>query len=312
MRIVFMGTPEIARHCLDVLLQSEHEVVAVYTRRDKPVGRKQVLTPPAVKQLACEKGISVFQPANLRGEETLSQLRALNPDVIVVVAYGCIAPAGVLKLPRHGCLNVHVSCLPKYRGAAPIQWAVIDGCKKTGVSIMQLDEGLDTGPLYATEEFAIQEDATAGEVLWQATQVGAQLLLRTLNKVEQGSAIARPQSGEASLAPSLHKGMASLDFKLPATKLHNLVRGCNPWPGTWFITGGKKIKVMKTRVCNLQGNVGEVLQLNPLVVACGEDALELIEIVPEGKKPMSGTQWAQGKRLQKNDRFDGVFTQENV
>ncbi len=298
MRIVFMGTPEIARYCLDSLLHSKHEVVGVFTRADKPVGRKQVLTPPPVKQLAEEHAVLVFQPNHLRGEEVLQQLKELKPDLIVVVAYGRILPKDILELPPFGCINLHVSCLPQYRGAAPIQWAVIDGCEKTGVSIMRLDEGLDTGDLYCTEMFAIDQNATAGEVLKQATEVGALSLVRTIDAIESKTATARPQIGEASLAPALSKSIAKMDLTKPASELHNLVRGCNPWPQAFFEIEGKKIKVLKTNVSQMEGAVGEVLSLKPFIVGCGEQSLELVELVPEGKKAMSGTQWAQGKRLQ--------------
>ncbi len=301
MRIVFMGTPDIARHCLQELLQAKKDVVAVYTRADKPIGRKQVLTAPPVKQLAQEHHLMVYQPKNLRGEESFVQLCTLSPDLIVVVAYGRLLPKEVLELPKYGCINLHVSCLPQYRGAAPIQWAVIDGCPKTGVSIMQLDEGLDTGDLLCTQEFEIDDEATAGEVLCTAAQVGGKLLVKVIDDIENGKVMAEPQHGCVSLAPQLNKDMAKLDCAKPARELHNLVRGCNPWPLAWVETDGKRIKILRTRVSTLQGKVGEVLQLKPLVLGCGEGALELVELVPEGKKAMSGTQWAQGKRLQLHD-----------
>ncbi len=299
-----MGTPDIARQCLLSLLQTEHEVLCVYTRADKPVGRKQVLTSPPVKQLAEERGVAVFQPPNMRGEETFTHLSQLAPDLIVVVAYGCILPSEILVLPKYGCINLHVSLLPQYRGAAPIQWAVIDGHDETGVSIMRLDEGLDTGDVLSCERFPIEPEATAGEVLGIAAKVGTELLVRTLADIEKGTAVATEQTGAVSLAPTLNKKMAAFNFDRSALELHNLVRGCNPWPLAWFEAAGKRIKVLKARVSTLEGKAGEVLALNPLVVGCETGALELLQVLPEGKKEMSGTQWAQGKRLQVHDRME--------
>ena len=299
MRIVFMGTPDIAADSLRALLAAGHEIAGVYTREDKPVGRRQVLTPPPVKMLALEKGLPVLQPRTLREEGAAAALAALRPDIVVVVAYGRILPPDVLAVPRLGCVNLHVSLLPKYRGAAPVQWAVINGEAETGVTIMQLDAGLDTGPVLSQETVTIAPDETAGELFEKVSAQGAALLCRTLADIEAGRVLPCPQQGQASYAPPLEKGMAQVDFTRPAPQIHNLVRGCNPWPLAWFIHDGKRIKLLESQ---LLGDApaaapGTVLGTSPLVVACGEGALVLGRVVPEGARPMAGAEWAAGRRF---------------
>ena len=297
MRLVFMGTPAIAEEALDALLSEGHEIAAVYTRADKPVGRKQVLTPPPVKVRAAENRIPVFQPKTLRGGEEAARLSELAPDLIVVVAYGLLLPREILDIPRYGCINLHVSKLPGYRGAAPIQWAVINGETETGLSVMQMDEGMDTGPVLAMELLAIGPNMTAGELLAQAGRLGGRLLAQTIEDIRAGRAKAQPQQGRASGAPQLTKTMAEADFSRPAKELHNLARGCNPWPLAWFQSGGKKVQLLRTALREGHGTPGEVLAENPLLVACGQGALELQEVRPEGKNAMTGAQWARGRRL---------------
>lgn len=301
MRIVFMGTPDIAVAALEQLLKNSHEVVAVYTRPDKPVGRKQVMTAPPVKICAEKNGIPVYQPTTLRNAEAAATLDALQPDIVVVVAYGMLLPAAVLAVPPLGCINLHVSLLPQYRGAAPIQWAVIHGEKETGVSIMQLDEGLDTGPVYTTRKVEIPPDATSGEVFELVTAVGADLLEKTIQEIGKGKATPVPQQGEPSYAPQINKTHAQMEFASSAKILHNLVRGCNPWPLAWFMHQGKRIKVTQAACVEGKGIPGEILALNPLTVACGEDALELHTVVPEGSRAMSGAEWAAGRRFKIKD-----------
>lgn len=296
-----MGTPAIAAAALRALLEAGHEVVAVYTRPDKPVGRKQQLSPPPVKLLAAENRIPVFQPKSLRGGEEAERLLGLAPQLIAVVAYGLLLPKDVLALPEYGCINLHVSLLPKLRGAAPIQWAVINGLSETGVSIMQMDEGLDTGDVLAEEKLAIGPNQTAGELMEEAAVLGGRLLIKTVADIGAGRSRPRPQQGEASLAPQLNKTMARLDFTRPARQLHNVTRGCNPWPLAWFVSGGKKIQVLRTKPITASGAPGEVVGQKPLRVCCGEGALELLEVRPEGKNAMSGEQWARGRRLAAGD-----------
>ncbi len=303
MKILFMGTPDIAAASLKAILDAGHEVCGVYTREDKPVGRKQVLTAPVVKQLAQEYGIPVFQPKTLREAAVVDEIRTLAPELIVVVAYGRLLPPEVLCLPKYGCINLHVSLLPKYRGAAPVQWSVIQGEKQTGVSIMYLDEGLDTGDILRVSPVEIGENETSGELFERITQEGARTLLCAIADIAAGTAQATPQDdAKATLAPPLTKEMAQFTFCAPAKKLHDLIRGLNPWPVAWFEYEGKKVKVRRT-LCDpdASGKAGEILSIKPLVVACETGALTLVEVVPEGSRPMEGSAWAAGRRFAKGD-----------
>ena len=304
MRILFMGTPDIAAASLQALLDAGHEVCAVFTRRDKPVGRKQILTAPPVKQLATEHGIPVYQPRTLRDGSSDDVIKELAPDIIVVVAYGCIIPPQLLHVAQYGCINLHVSLLPKYRGSAPVQWAVLNGDTETGVSIMQMDEGLDTGDVLCCEKIAIDPEETSGQLFDRVTAVGARVLCEVVPAIAAGTLKPQPQDHEnACLAPMLNKEMAEFKLTETAAHIHNWVRGMNPWPGAWFITsGGKKLKVMSSRVAAAHGEApGTVLATKPLTVACGEGAIQLLEVVPEGKKPMDGTAFAAGLRLKTGD-----------
>lgn len=306
MRILFMGTPDIAAGCLEALCAAGHDICAVYTRRDKPVGRKQVLTAPPVKDVALAHGIPVFQPRTLRDGGEDENIRALAPELIVVVAYGCILPASVLRIPRCGCINLHVSLLPKYRGSAPVQWSVLNGDAETGVSIMQMDEGLDTGDVLACERIAIGPEETSGELFDRVAAVGARVLCETVPQIAAGTLVPQPQDhASATLAPMLSKEMAEFRLTEDAEHIHNWVRGMAPWPGAWFVTsGGKKLKVNACRVVPSQGEApGTVLATKPLTVACGKDAIALLQVVPEGKKPMEGTAFAAGLRLKAGDRL---------
>ena len=304
MRILFMGTPDIAAECLKALYAAGHEICGVYTRRDKPVGRKQVLTAPPVKEVALEHGTPVFQPRTLRDGGEDENIRTLAPELIVVVAYGCILPASVLSIPKHGCINLHVSLLPKYRGSAPVQWSVLNGDLETGVSIMQMDEGLDTGDVLRCEKIAIDPEETSGELFDRVTAVGARVLCEIIPAIAQGSLEPMAQDhAHATLAPMLSKEMAEFHLTDTAEHIHNWVRGMNPWPGAWFVTsGGKKLKVNQCRVAASAGEApGTVLATKPLTVACGEGAVQLLQVVPEGKKPMEGTAFAAGLRLKTGD-----------
>lgn len=248
MRILFMGTPDIAAESLAALLAAGHEVCAVFTRPDKPVGRKQVLTAPPVKQLAVERGLPVYQPRTLRDGSSDELIRALAPDLIVVVAYGCILPPQLLHIARYGCINLHVSLLPKYRGSAPIQWAVLNGDTRTGVTIMQLDEGVDTGDILLTEPVEIDPNITSGELFEQVSRIGAQTLANAVALLEAGRLTPTPQDhSRATQAPPLTKEMARFDFGWDAARIHNWVRGMNPWPAAYFEYNGKKIKVLQSR-----------------------------------------------------------------
>lgn len=304
MRILFMGTPDIAADSLAALLDAGHEVCAVFTRRDKPVGRKQILTAPPVKQLAQQHDIPVYQPRTLRDGSSDELIRQLAPDIIVVVAYGCIIPPQLLHTAKYGCINLHVSLLPKYRGSAPIQWAVLNGDAETGVSIMQLDEGLDTGDVLMVEPVAIDPEETSGELFDRVSAVGAKTLVDALAKIEAGQLTPVPQDhSKATLAPPLSKDTARFAFTEDAAHIHNWVRGMNPWPTAWFEQDGKRIKVSECRLAENPQNAapGTVLALKPLTVAAQNGAVALLSVTPEGGKPMAGTAWAAGRRLKTGD-----------
>ena len=304
MRILFMGTPDIAAACLEALYAAGHEICGVYTRRDKPVGRKQVLTPPPVKTVAQAHGTPVFQPRTLRDGGEDANMKGLAPELIVVVAYGCILPQSVLEIPKYGCINLHVSLLPKYRGSAPVQWAVLNGDAETGVSIMQMDAGLDTGDVLVCEKIAIDPEETSGQLFDRVAALGARVLCDTVPRIAAGTVTPVPQDhAAATLAPPLSKEMAEFHWTDTADHIHNWVRGMNPWPSAWFVTGaGRKVKVTESRTAESDGQApGTVIALKPLTVACADGAVQLLRVVPEGSKPMEGSAFAAGLRLKAGD-----------
>ena len=299
-----MGTPDIAAQSLAALIDAGHEICAVYTRADKPVGRKQVLTAPPVKQLAVRHGIPVYQPATLRDGRAEEVFRTLAPDLVVVVAYGRILPPELLHIARLGCINLHVSLLPQYRGSAPIQWAVIHGDAETGVTIMQLDEGCDTGDILMVERVAIGPEETSGELFDRVAAIGAKTLVRAVALLDEGKLAPQKQDdSQATQAPMLKKEMARFAFDQSAAALHDLIRGMNPWPVAFFEYGGKKVKVLASRTAENPSGApaGAVLATKPLTIACADGALQLLQVTPEGGKPMDGTAWAAGRRLKAGD-----------
>ena len=305
MRIVFMGTPDFAVPCLQRLLEDGHEVPAVFTQPDKPVGRHAVLTPPPVKQLALSHGIPVYQPTKMRDGTVAALLRELAPDCLVVVAYGRILPQEILDVPPRGCVNIHGSLLPRYRGAAPIQWSVIRGETVTGVTSMFMDAGMDTGDIIDTLTTPIGENETAGELFERLAPLGARLLSTTLAAIADGTVTRRPQNdAEATMAPMLEKAMGRLDLTRPAQELHNQVRGMNPWPGAFCSAGGKTLKIHETRVAAGSGAPGTLLCADPVTVACGEGALQLVTVQPEGKPRMAAEAWLRGARLPQGARLE--------
>lgn len=305
MRIVFMGTPDFAVPCLQRLLEDGHEVPAVFTQPDKPVGRHAVLTPPPVKQLALSRGIPVYQPTKMRDGTVAALLRELAPDCLVVVAYGRILPQEILDVPPRGCVNIHGSLLPLYRGAAPIQWSVIRGETVTGVTSMFMDAGMDTGDIIDTLTTPIGENETAGELFERLAPLGARLLSTTLAAIADGTVTRRPQNdAEATMAPMLEKAMGRLDLTRPARELHNQVRGMNPWPGAFCTAGGKTLKIHETRVIAGSGAPGTLLCADPVTVACGEGALQLVTVQPEGKPRMAAEAWLRGARLPQGARLE--------
>lgn len=300
MKIVFMGTPDYAVKTLEALINAGHTVAAVFAQPDKPVGRKQILTPPPVKVCAETHGIPVFQPRNLRDGEAEKIIRNISPDVIAVVAYGKILPTEILTLPRYGCINGHASLLPKYRGAAPIQWCIVNGEKETGVTAMQMDEGMDTGDILETAVTEIGAEETAGELFERLSVIGAELLVKTLADIENGNVTPIKQDeSKATAAPIIKKEMAKVSFHdMTADEVHNAVRGFYPWPVAFFISGGKRIKIIRSRVVNMHGAAGTVLKSDSeLIVACRENAISLETIQPEGSKPMSAKQYLCGRPI---------------
>lgn len=300
MRIVFMGTPDFAVPSLQALIDAGHEVCAVYTQPDKPQGRKQILTAPPVKELALQHHIPVYQPATLKNEEEQEKLRALAPEVIIVVAYGKLLPKAVLDIPPRGCINVHGSLLPRWRGAAPIQWSVIAGDEKAGVTTMQMAEGLDTGDMLLTYETEIGARETAGELFDRLAQAGAELLVRTL--VELDSITPRPQDDSRSCyAHMLDKQMAVIDWAKSAREIDCLIRGLSPWPVALTTLDGARFKIYAAEPVPGTGRPGEVLVSDPkkgLTVACGAGALALHEVQLVGGKRMKSADFLRGHAIQ--------------
>ena len=300
MRIVFMGTPDFAVPSLQALIDAGHDVCAVYTQPDKPQGRKQILTAPPVKTLALEHDIPVFQPNTLKNEDEQARLRELAPEVIIVVAYGKLLPKAVLDIPPHGCINVHGSLLPRWRGAAPIQWAVIAGDEKAGVTTMQMAEGLDTGDMLLTYETAVGETETAGELFDRLAQAGAELLTQTLVKLDEITP--RPQDdAQSCYAHMLDKQMAVIDWSKSAHEIDCLIRGLNPWPIALTTLSGERLKVFAAEKAAGNGEPGTVLEADPkkgLTVACGEGALGLTEIQLVGGKRMKVNDFLRGHAIE--------------
>lgn len=305
MRVIFMGTPDFAVPSLEKLLTGGYEVCVVYTQPDKPKGRGHKLQPPPVKELALRHEIPVFQPATLRNEEVQAEIRSWDADVIVVVAYGKILPKAVLDAPRLGCINVHGSLLPKYRGAAPIQWTVINGDKTAGVTTMFMGEGLDTGDMLLKAETPVGEEETAGELFDRLKDLGADLLIETLEQLEQGELRPVPQNEEkATLAPMLSKELSAIDWTRPAQELHDLIRGLNPWPSAYSYLDGKKMKVHASRVLSETGTPGKAfVREGDLCVYCGEGALKLVEIQTENGKRMDGKSYLLGHPIKEDSHF---------
>ncbi|MDY4812988.1 MAG: methionyl-tRNA formyltransferase [Ruminococcus sp.] len=297
MNVVFMGTPDFAVPSLKAIAQ-HHNVLAVFTQPDKPVGRKMVLTPPDVKVCAEELSIPVYQPEKLREGDNDKLIRELNPDVIVVVAYGQILPESILNIPKYGCINVHGSLLPKYRGAAPIQWSVLNGDEVTGVTTMYMEKELDTGDILLTEEYKIGINETAGEVFDNLSELGGELIIKTLDYAQKG--MLKPVKQDDSLssyAKMLDKSMCKIDFSKTNKEVHNKVRGLCPWPVASTVFNGKVLKIFETRLADGKGKPGEVISTNPLTVACGEGAVVINSVQLQGKKRMDSNAFLQGHKI---------------
>ena len=303
MRVVFMGTPDIAATCLKKILEDGFQVVGVYTQPDRPKGRGMKMVYSPVKEVALSHDIPVFQPENFREEETVQQLRDLQPDVVAVVAYGRILPQKVLDIPQKGCINIHASLLPSYRGSAPYQWAVLDGLKETGVTAMYLCREMDAGDMIDTAVTPIDPNETAGELLDRLAVLGADLLSKTLSRMADGEVEGIPQdASKATYAPMLDKSMCPIDWTKPAQKIHDQVRGLHPWPVATTEIQGTKFKVHATQLLDETSDAapGTILALTKtgLKMACGEGVLEIRSLQAEGGKRMNAPDYFRGHPLE--------------
>ncbi|MGE0789378.1 MAG: methionyl-tRNA formyltransferase [Sandaracinaceae bacterium] len=308
MRAIFFGTPALAVPSLDALARIA-DVPCVICQPDRPAGRGMALRPPPVKQRALELGIEVMQPEKVRTPDFAASLRALRADVAVVIAYGRILPRGVLEAPARGCVNIHASLLPRWRGAGPIQWAIISGDARTGVSLMQMDEGMDTGPVIATRATDIDPDEDASALGARLSRMGAELLESELARYVAGEIAPTPQDETlACAAPLLEKEDGRLDFRAGAREVHARVRGVTPWPGAFTTDAGRVVKIHRTRVAEDGGTLGapgEILRADAdgIVVACGEGAIRVEELQLDSKKRLraapflAGQGWSPGRRL---------------
>lgn len=308
--IVFMGTPDFAAESLKALIGSRHSVKAVITQPDKPSGRGHKMTPPPVKRLALENDIPVYQPQSLKkGEDADSIYKILcdiAPDVIVVAAYGKLLGQNILDLPKYGCINVHGSLLPKYRGAAPIQWSIINGEEKTGVTIMKMELGLDSGDMYSKAETDIGDNETADELHDRLAVMGAELLIDTLSRLDEITP--QPQNeADWTYAPMLSREMSNIDFSMPAFKVHKLICGLSDWPCAQFSLNGKRIKVYKSEYIDssFNGECGEIVDEKNFIIRCGDSkGVRICELQQDGGKRMRAEPFLNGNKINKGDKVD--------
>lgn len=311
MKIVFMGTPEFAAEVLRCLITAGHEITAVVTQPDKPKGRSKELLPPPVKVCAAEHGIPVLQPRRVKTPEAVRELKSYQADVYVVAAFGQILSQEILDIPRLGCLCVHASLLPRYRGASPMQHAIIDGEEKTGVTIMQMDAGIDTGDMLYKKELYLAPDETSETLHDKLKVLGGEAICEALPLLEQGKLVPRKQDDALSCyAPLIDKGMGAMDFERSAVELERLIRGLTPWPGTYTGYKGKQLKIWKAEAVSAerQGLPGEILETDKesVTIATGEGALRVYELQLEGKKRMSVRDFLLGVRMQPGERLEIV------
>ena len=304
MKIAFMGTPDFAVECLRYLISSKHEIVGVFCQPDKPKGRTQEIVMPPTKVIALENNIPVFQPVSLKNGTGTEILKKISPDLVIVIAYGKILPDDFLKFPKFGCINIHGSLLPKYRGAAPIQWAVLNGDKEAGVTSMQMDSGIDTGDMLLSEKIEIGENETSEELFERLSFLGAKALEKTLDLLEKNELLPEKQNeAEATYVGMLSKDMSPTDFSKSAQEVHNHIRGLYSWPGATAKLSGKTLKLHKSVLSpengnNIPGSV--VISDERLVVCCGDNkCIELLEIQLEGKKRMSAADFLRGRKIEK-------------
>ena len=304
MRMVFMGTPDFAVNSLERLIADGHDIVGVFTQPDKPQGRKMKLTPPPVKQLALTHNIPVFQPDTFKNESQLALLQELNPEVIVVVAYGKLLPGYVLDLPKYGCINVHDSLLPKYRGAAPVQWMVLNGETTAGVTTMYMNRGLDTGDILLVSETEVGENETAGELFDRLAAMGADLISETIKRLPEGIERKPQDDGQSTYVSVLDKKMSVVDWSKSAQEVHNLIRGLDPWPVAVTTRGEVRLKLFQSRLTGKTTSLpaGSVTEADPktgLFVACGDgQVLQITEIQMVGKKRMPAGDYLRGHGME--------------
>lgn len=304
MRIIFMGTSDFSVPCLEALINSDNDVVGVFTQPDKPKGRKMQLTPPPVKVCAAANNIPVFQPVSMRNGEALEIINSLNADLIIVVAFGKILPKEILESVKYGCINIHASLLPKLRGAAPIQWSILNGETETGVTSMQMDVGIDTGDMFIKKSIVIDEDITSEELFNELSSMGAEVLMETVEALKKGELQPVKQDNSLSnYAPVITKEICPIDFTRSASDVHNKVRGLYSWPIATTVIKGKKFKIHKSQILeeNFSGNPGEIVDNNNrLVIMCGDGkCVEILEIQAEGKKKMDTQSFLRGQHIDK-------------
>ncbi len=305
MRVLFMGTPDIATGCLQKLIDEKYDIIGVVTQPDKPQNRGKKLGMPPVKELAIEHDIPVYQPLKARDESFVETLKELNPDIIVVVAFGQILPKSILDIPKYGCINVHVSLLPKYRGAAPINWVIINGESKTGVTTMYMDEGLDTGDMILKEEFDLDDEITAGELHDKMKVIGANTLIDTLKLIEKQEAPRIPQNhDEFTYAPIMKKSLGHIDWNKSAKDIHNLVRGVNPWPSAYTLYNDDTMKVWKTEVLSEKSDkeAGTIIQADKdgIRVSTKDNVILIKEMQMPGKKRVLVSEYIKGNKIDIN------------
>ncbi|GAA3651857.1 methionyl-tRNA formyltransferase [Asaccharospora irregularis] len=303
MKIVFMGTPDIAVPCLQKIIDEGHEVIGVVTQPDKPKGRGKKLGMSPVKELALKYDIPVYQPIRARDDEFVQTLKHLNPELIVVVAFGQILPKAILDIPKLGCINVHVSLLPKYRGAAPINWVIINGEQKTGVTTMYMDEGLDTGDMILKSEVDLDDNITAGELHDKMMEIGADTLKQTMDLIEKGCAPREPQNhDEFSYAPIMNKSLGNIKWNNSAKEIHNLVRGVNPWPSAYTIYNGDTMKIWKTEVLGERSDKtpGTILKVDKdgIRISTEDNIILVKEIQMPGKKRVLVSEYIKGNTIE--------------
>ena len=306
MNVVFMGTPDFSVGTLEEIIKAGHTVSAVVTQPDKPKGRGGAVAMSPVKEVALKNGLTVLQPVKASNPEFVEELRGYNPDVIVVVAFGQLLPKAIIDMPKYGCINVHASLLPKYRGASPIQWAVIDDCEYSGVTTMQMNEGLDTGDILLVEKVKLDKKETAGSLFDKLSEVGAKLLVDTLKQKEAGKIKPVVQNdSEATYVKMINKSFGEIDFNLSAKRIECLIRGLNPWPSAYTHLNGKMLKIWDADVCEDEENstdnaVGTVTKVNKnsFVVKCGDGSLIINEVQLEGKKRMDAGSFLRGNGLE--------------